>query len=340
MYLEILDKQFDNVIKSNYLTVKTTYSAAIQYFVPLISKLDYQRNPLRASFYTRLEKDILNGCVMPPLTIAYKMQSNPDNEITEGDLLENLEKAFVLDGIQRLNTLSRIKESPNFPNDRPIYVNILVCDSMDKLLYRMVTLNNGQRPMTARHQIEILANNLFDFDQLPILAVAEKEEKRGRKKSDKNEMSKEVIIKGYLAFISHSINIDNQKIIESKMDELIAEQIMDSNIITRESEFSDVMTLINNCLQDEVLHGWFMVANNFIGFSAAMAKSFEDICKVAIPDLSNSVSLFEEAFSAIDVSKIKLGLARRRVTKFYFENYKRLSELNTNQLLNEISQEL
>lgn len=45
---------------------------------------------------------------------------------------------------------------------------------MDRLLYRMITLNNGQKPMSARHQIEILASNMFDFDKLPILAVSEK----------------------------------------------------------------------------------------------------------------------------------------------------------------------
>ena len=48
---------------------------------------------------------------------------------------------------------------------------------MDRLLYRMITLNNGQKPMTARHQIEILASNIFDFDSLPILSVTEKESK-------------------------------------------------------------------------------------------------------------------------------------------------------------------
>jgi len=339
MLLKILDTQYDNVIKSTYLTVQADYEFAVEKLVPLISKLDYQRNPLRASFYKRLENDILSGCIMPPLTIAYKM--DPSKPISsESNLIDNIDKAFVLDGIQRLNTLERISTRLDFDNKRPLYLNVLVCDSMDRLLYRMITLNNGQKPMTARHQIEILAGNIFNFNTLPILAITEKQSKINKKIDDTNSMSKETIIKGYLAFISNSINIDNQKIIEDKMDQLIAEQILESNLNTRNIEYSDVMTYINTCLDNDTLKNWFMVANNFIGFSAAMANSFDKINTIYQEELEKGIMLFEGAFASIDVSKIKLGLARRRMAKFYFENYTKLSSLSENQLLNEISQEL
>ena len=68
--------------------------------------------------------------------------------------------------------------------------------------------------MSARHQIEILAGNIFDFDALPILSVTEKE-KKSKKKIDEDTMNKESLIKGYLAYVSNSINIDNQKRVNS-----------------------------------------------------------------------------------------------------------------------------
>ncbi len=46
-------------------------------------------------------------------------------------------------------------------------------------------------------------------------------------------MNKENLIKGYLAYISNSVNIDNQKIIEEKMNELIADKILNSNIASK-----------------------------------------------------------------------------------------------------------
>lgn len=346
MNMTIFDRKYDEVIKCAYLTVGTDYEFALSQLVPLIDKLDFQRNPLRASFYKRLERDILDGCIMPPLTIAInrKIARSKVEAITPISIKRNLPNAFVLDGIQRLNTLSRISNDDGFDGSRPLYVNILICDSMDRLLYRMITLNNGQRPMTARHQIEVLASNVFNFEDLPILAVSEKEAKRnrGRRKADDSEatMSKEILIKGYLAFISDSVNIDNQKIIESKMDELITEQIMESNLITRKTEYKDVIDFINPMLEDEYLREWFSIPNNFIGFSAAMAMSFDTISEIDIDDLAESIQLFETAFSSIDVSKIKLGMARRRMVKYYFNHYEKLSSYSVNGLLDVISQEI
>ena len=321
MNIVLYDIQYDNVIKSFYLTISVDYEYAIKKLVPLINKLDFQRNPLRASFYKRLEVDIQSGCIMPNITIAIKAnQKMPEkDDITEQYINDNLDNAFILDGIQRLNTLNRIELS-KLDLSRSLYCNILISESMDRLLYRMITLNNGQKPMSARHQIEILASNIFDFDTLPILGITEKERKSGKKSTDES-MNKENLIKGYLAYISNSINIDNQKIIEEKMNELIAEKILNSNIDKKNSEFQDVIIFISKMLDDEYLNNWFKLANNFIGFSAA-------------------IWLFEKVFSAIDISKVRLGMARRRMVKYYFENYNDFSQYEYSDLLDVISQEL
>lgn len=340
MNIRIYDRQYDKVIKSFYLTVGATYEYAVENFVPLINKLDFQRSPLRKSFYKRLEDDILYGCIMPNITLAINLDGElPDEKIINEDYVEkNLVNSFVLDGIQRLNTMKRIADKSEFPKDRIIYCNILICNSMDRLLYRMITLNNGQKPMTARHQIEILASNLFDFDTLPILAVTEKEGKNKRRSED--EMNKDVLIKGYLAYISNSVNIDNQKIIESKMNELIADQIMESNIPQKKGEFKDVICYINEKIKNPLLNNWFKVPNNFIGFMAAMNKMFYMIQDIDTKDMVEAVEIFEEAFSAFDVSKIKLGMARRRLVQNYFENIERLSTYSISKLIDYVSQEI
>lgn len=339
MNIKLYDVQYDNVIKSHYLTVGVDYEYALKKMVPLIDKLNFQRNPLRASFYRRLEQDIETGCIMPNITIAIKIDDSclKTTDITEKFLDEHMPSAFVLDGIQRLNTLSRIGDKIDF--NRTLYCNILLSTSMDRLLYRMVTLNNGQKPMSARHQIEILASNIFDFDKLAILGVTEKDKQKA-KTSDKETMNKDNLIKGYLAYVSNSANIDNQKIIEEKMNELIADKIMDSNIATKIGEFEDVVEYISLMLEDEFLKNWFKVANNFIGFAAAMNISFEEIRLIEREELATYISVFEEVFSAIDVSKIKLGTARRNMVKYYFENFAKLSKYGYSELLDVISQEL
>lgn len=337
MKFKILDRCWDKVIRSAYITVKMDYEFALVKLTPLIDKLDFQRNTLRASFYKRLERDILDGCVMPNITIA--LQENcADWETVEETYLENaIANGFILDGIQRLNTLKRISQDPKFDKDGSLYANLLICESMDRLLYRMITLNNGQKPMSARHQIEILAGNIFDFDHLPLLSISEKQKSKHK---GEEYMSREVLIKGYLAFISSSVNIDNQKIIEEKMNELIAEQIMESDLPKKDVEFEDVVDFISKAINHPYLKEWFNVANNFIGFTAAMNQNYKEIEGLATEKLAESVELFEDVFKALDVSKIKLGMARRRLVKFYFEKYSALSTLSPNQLLDKISQEL
>ena len=339
MNMKIYDIQYDNVINSFYLTTGVDYEYALEKLVPLINKLDFQRNPLRASFYKRLESDIQTGCIMPNITVAIKINERMPllDEITEEYIEQNIKNAFILDGIQRLSTLSRI-DTTKLDKSRVLYSNILISDSMDRLLYRMITLNNGQKPMSARHQIEILAGNIFDFDSLPILSVTEKEKKS--RKNTEDTMNKENLIKGYLAYISNSINIDNQKIIEEKMNELIADKILNSNIASKNGEFQDVVNYVSQMIKNDYLNIWFKVVNNFIGFSAAMNITYENIREISDSDLQEHIELFEEVFSAIDVSKIKLGMARRRMVKFYFENFVKLSKYDYSDLLDVISQEL
>lgn len=340
MNIKIYDVQYDEVIKSFYLTTGVDYEYALKKLVPLINKLDFQRNPLRGSFYKRLEEDIQSGCIMPNITVAIKTDGKIPcrDDLTEEYIDCSLKNAFILDGIQRLTTLSRIDQS-KLILQRTLYCNILISNSMDRLLYRMITLNNGQKPMSARHQIEILAGNIFDFDSLPILSVTEKT-KYSKKKNDEEAMNKENLIKGYLAYISNSVNIDNQKIIEEKMNELIADKILNSNIASKQGEFYDVINFISEMLEDIYLNNWFKVANNFIGFAAAMNIVFPQIRLLTRDELKQNIILFEEVFAAIDVSKIKLGMSRRRMVKFYFEGFSKFSSYGYSELLDIISQEI
>lgn len=339
MDFRILDKQYDEVIRSFFVVVKVDYDYALRNLVPLVSKLDYQRNILRAGFYARLEQDLEIGCVMPPLTIAYNDSVCSMQELTVDYFTDNLAKAFVLDGIQRLSTLKRAYDAyPNIDLKRPIYLNVLICDSMNRLLYRMITLNNGQRPMSPRHQIEILASSLLDFESLPIITVSEKNRKQNRQSSE--TMSKDVIIKGYLAYVSQSYNIDNEKIIQSRMDELIADKIINSKLITQEIEFEQILAFISGLLVNPTLCEWFLTPNNFIGFCSSMGSAFKQVSLLSAEEFEEKIAVFEAAFSSINVSKIKLGLARRKVVSKYFGNFIVLSALNENELLDYISQEV
>jgi hypothetical protein len=326
----------DRVVGGYVLAGIGTYQEALEQFVPLIGGLDIQRDPLKTKFYARLEQDIVRGCVMPPITIALveKFDHVMDLDEISAYVEKNLGTAFVLDGIQRLSTLSRASANLDFDASRSLHVNVVIAGSRDRLLYRMITLNNGQKPMSARHQIDVLSDAFFDFDEIELKLVAEK---GGGRVRAPDSFKKADSVKGYIAYLSESVNIDNQKIIEEKMDELIASRIIDSDIPTRKKEFIDVVDVVNRLSKDDYLRGWIRGQNNFIGFCVGAKESIQFLAKADVGELRTTIERFETAFESINVSKVNLGKVRRETVSKLIGDIQNLVSLDEFSLLDKIS---
>lgn len=355
----ILDKTFDKVIQSNYLSVKMDYSFAIQYLKPLIFSLDFQRRIVDAKFYERLKKDIENGCIMPPITIAFNddnlkraVENNEGNHERLAELIsEQIGSAFILDGIQRINILTSI-DPEKLDLQTPLFANIIFSDSMNKLLYRMVILNNGQKPMSPRHQIEILMRNDLG-DILPRLkdigiVVSEKEQKNYKNPKNIKEAD---LIKGYLAYVTKSVNIDNQKIIESKLDEIITGQIISSEVQYYKYEFSKIINYILELIEEENEYlnqggigdiqfiNWIKNENNLIGFCSGVSKNPDFIDnKKSLDEVIKVIALCEEAFKYLNVSKFKVGNIRRQQAEWLIINFEEIiKKMDFDEIVNNIS---
>ncbi len=334
MNFEILCETYDKVLSSNYLVIKTSLEEANKELVPIISRFKEQRYTLNSKVYEKLKVDLEKGCVMPPLTIAFKSSEKIKDYMKY--IQNNISNAFVLDGIQRLNTIKRIfTENPSFASETPIFVNVLIADSMDKLLYRMVTLNNGQKPMSTRHQIEILASSLYKFETLPIIIQSEKEQKQDGKQEF--SFTKENIIKAYMSFISNSYNLDNQKIIDEKMDELITNKIIDANLPMRNIEFNDVINLISRFSTEPNLYKWFSNNNNMMGFCSSINKMFNFISGLNNEAMTAFCEKIDVAISEIKRSKINLGSFRRKSVNHAILNAERFIDASSDEILFEIS---
>jgi hypothetical protein len=116
MGIKIYQTSFDKVIDSHVALGEANYEFAINKLFPLISRLKSQRKVQDKKFYKKLERDIVDGCIMPPITVAYisKIKRSHTKEKMQAYVNNNVDKAFILDGIQRLNTLNRAKESERF----------------------------------------------------------------------------------------------------------------------------------------------------------------------------------------------------------------------------------
>lgn len=332
MDVTIFDKANDNVIDSVVATGKVSYRYAIDNLFPLIDRFSGQRKIQDKKFYARLERDILDRCLMPPITIAFVEPEFSENSIAKISkyISENIESGYILDGIQRLNTLKRASEDERFDDGRPLYINVIISPSEDRLLYRMITLNNGQKPMTPRHQIEILTQELFDFSDVNINVQTEKERAENIIKGsfDLGDLSK-----AYLSFLTGSVNNDNNKIIGEKMDQIIVGRIMDRQPKDETMDFKQVINEVDRLSSNPEIQKWFKLGNNLIGFSVGIKKSYNEIKSSKVADFYDSIELFEAAFKSINPSKVNLGKYRRELSQAFFENYQEYSKLDEMELV-------
>lgn len=333
MDIKVFDVVDDTVINSYVASGKTNYRFALESLIPLINRFDAQRKLQDRKFYKRLQRDIIVGCLMPPITIAFVDISSKDlSKIKDFEkyVNENIKKAYILDGMQRLHTLLAASEDDEFNDDRPLYVNIIVAPTQDKLLYRMITLNNGQKPMTPRHQIEILTEEIFDFDHLKYIKV--QTEKARASKIIPGAFNVGDIAKGYLAFLTNNVHNENNKIIDEKMDEILVGRILDSKDIDDDLTFEKILQLIDSLSAEPEVRNWFKVTNNLIGFCVGVRESYEIMELMTPEEYLETIQLFEIAFSAINPSKVNLGKYRRMLSRKFIEEFQVLSGMDADDL--------
>lgn len=330
----------DEVLGAHYWIGVTQYKYAIEKLFPLIQSLEIQRNLQNPSFYSRLRNDLKAGCIVPPITLAFIINLS-STQVDVEYINKNIASGFVLDGIQRLNAIHRAFEEISNEDERekflqrPLHLNIIVSPSMDRLLYRMITLNNGQRPMSPRHQIDILSETIFDFESLALKNQPHKDRQNG---ANKLAVHRSDVIKGYIAYLSETTAIDNKLIIEEKMDNLIAEKIIDSDIGNEKYEFMEVLKWIANLSSNIEVSNWFVLSNNFIGIAVAARKNFGYLRTLSENDVKQAQDKFETIFSNFDKRKIKVGDYRRKMVADFFGNLKRFSTMSVSDIILELSQ--
>lgn len=325
--IEIFSADQDDVIDSYVAIGKTTYKVALEKLYPLINRFEAQRKLQDKKFYKRLQRDLIEGCIMPPITIAFLDKSKKDlSDAKEFEefVKDNIDQGYILDGMQRLNTLKSASEEEDFNLERVAYVNIIVAENQDKLLYRMITLNNGQKPMTPRHQIEILTAEMFDFTELNNISV--QSEKERARKTIRGAFNLGDISRGYLAFLTGNVNNENNKIINEKMDEILVSRVLDTRDSSNSLKFEDIINLVDALSADADCRNWFKINNNLIGFCVGIKTSYNDLIEINANDFSDAIELFEGGFNAINASKVNLGKYRRQLSCEFIKNYSELSE--------------
>lgn len=269
---------------------------------------ELQRKKENHKAYSRLKTDIIEGTLLPSITLAVKHEHVEDiiQKLHDNDaLVEKLSSTEgivdILDGLQRTYILSELKENGiTFKEGQTLLLEYWLESDLQNIIYRMIVLNSGQKAMSMRHQIDLLFATTRKTIENKVPGVELFTEKEGKKRTTPNKYPLNNIAGAYYAFLKGTPEQDSENIVNDQISNEISEsskeklnsdfemflsifkkfneidklswnlyQRVDEEIIRQES--SDIETLLP---RDGAV--WFGSDNVLLGFFAAAGQLIEN----------------------------------------------------------------
>lgn len=200
--------------------------------------------------YGRLKDDIRLGASLPTITLAVKSEfvSTAESVLNDKDALARFlaetGRCNILDGLQRTYILDDLrKENFEFESGQTLLLEIWIEKDIQKLVYRIIVLNAGQKPMSARHQIELLFASLHRAIEEKIGDVSLVTEKDQRRRRKARIYPLQVVISGYQAFVSGTTELNKDNLISQKLQVDSAFELSEDSIQRQFSEFIEYFRL-------------------------------------------------------------------------------------------------
>jgi hypothetical protein len=259
--VKILSQAEDKRIQTSNYLIELELNEYLEFAKDILSNNEYQRKRVRSSMsiYSQLKEDLKYGCIIPPIVLAIDSNDMPDGVLNQSNIKELLKKSLILDGLQRTYTImDAYDELIQARQDTTSFLKgslrAEVYGGINRfgLLYRMLTLNTGQTPMTLRHQIEILYSN-YDISIPDITLIKEVEGKSPKKIG---EYRFQDIIDGFVSYLQSSyLPMTRSTVLETiKTLETISSENVDEDLfkIFVESYDSLLKKMDNILPEDEI----------------------------------------------------------------------------------------
>ncbi|MEZ7771608.1 hypothetical protein O3682_09325 [Neisseria sp. 27098_8_112] len=324
----------------------------------VIDKNDFQRKRVRSSktVYALLKEDLKLGCIIPPLVIALSNTAKTDlnMENISSYVRENKKDLLILDGLQRtltikdlLNELSEDSIALDKVKNHKIRLELYVGINRLSILYRMLTLNTGQTPMTLRQQIEMLYMDYLEQQKIPhVSLIRETDSKTARKFGEYNFHE---IIDGFNAYLDREPSpmvrsdiLDNIKSLEKLSKENQNIDLFESYIQAYHKLLEKILNLSpddvtlpdeyieKNDVFDKTASRIFRKPQVMSGFGAALGKlidfevienidaSVSLIDNLVITDANEFLEKINKYLAEIKKKSKKIGTSQREFFMIYF----------------------
>jgi len=210
--MKILTTTHDAKINADNHLIEMSIGEYASIAKDILHNNDLQRKRVKTAnrSYVLLKDDIKVGCVIPPIVLAiFPNEKGNEEGFNAINLLDRIITAgndlLILDGLQRTYTILDLlgeiaidKIVSEKVKALPLRVEVYTGISKVGVLYRMLTLNTGQNPMSTRHQVEMLYSDYkAGFDNLVFITEAQ-----DRVPSGNNEFRFSDILDGFISYIT------------------------------------------------------------------------------------------------------------------------------------------
>lgn len=323
-------------------------------------KFAIQRRKEKHRAYSRMKNDITKGALLPPITLAVNPERAEEllplfsngNHAKLGKAIAEIGQVSILDGLQRTYILKDLeKEGKEFSSDQKLLLEFWVEGKLQNLIYRIIVLNAGQKPMSMRHQIEVLFATFRLVLQKDIENLELLEERDGARRTKPRKYALDRVVTAYQSFLAKSPEIQKENV--------VAQQLMEEEILSDSEEsltekfnsFKKYLELYAK-LDDEVCRvydgsqpapvpsglQWFGGENVMNAFFAAVADFGSSEKRVERIDASLDalfvnlkrsnnlddplgLAILQNIINGFPVRKVNVGFATRKLITSAFKEY-------------------
>jgi hypothetical protein len=142
----------------------------------------------------------------------------------------------ILDGLQRTYILNDlVKDGHEFLEGQTLLVEFWLESLPQNLIYRLIVLNAGQKPMSVRHQIDVLFSVFKKEFELEIDGLEIFVERMGGRRVRPRKYALDRVVAAYQSFLSRSPEV--------KRENIVAQQLQEEEIlVSSEEELKERLT--------------------------------------------------------------------------------------------------
>lgn len=323
-----------------------------------------QRRREKHKAYDRMKSDLAGGALLPSIALAIRPEVVPeiislidDRSKSGRDLLRTAlsrpGQANILDGLQRTYVLRDLQqEGVVFHTDQSLMVEFWLEANISHLVYRIIVLNAGQKPMSMRHQVELLFSTIkYKIqERIPNLEIYSERDQTRRRRPRKFALDRLAL--AYKCYLTQTPEIQRENVVAQQ---LLEADILDSNeseIYRKFEMFLSYLTIYAN-IDDHICRiyetennelgiptgaNWFGSENVINSFFAAISQyasnSDREIrLNSALNTLLRNISTAEintdpldlaqlqRVVSGLPIRKVNIGFATRKLLTNGFKEY-------------------